>query len=407
MATKRIRYLTERPGASGARRYFWQPLADLAPHGFVLTRLPDSEAAAIAAAQQLNAKLDAWRRDRKPAIAPAAAPVRDVAALIELYLASRDFAALAGKTQYEYRGCLRVLRAHIGQAAVLKVEPPHMAKLYELLYAKAPARANAVMRVARLLFSFARLQGWRKDEGDDIGGRRLARGNPVAGLKLIGAEPSGLVWPREAVAAFVATADQLGRHSIGTAVLINEWLAQREADVLALPVNLLGASGLLVRQRKTRAMVRLPVSIVPALVARIEAERARHRDRKIEPTRLIISEETGQPYKADNFRHQFDRIRTALAAEQARFTVDYIPAGQDPSAPDAFTVATRSLRFMHLRHTAVVRLAETSAEIAEIAAITGHSLETVTTILEHYLVRTGTLAVSAFQKRLAAEGFNG
>jgi hypothetical protein len=41
--------------------------------------------------------------------------------------------------------------------------------------------------------------------------------------------------------------------------------------------------------------------------------------------------------------------------------------------------------------------------IAEIAAITGHSLKTVDTILERYLVRTGTLAASAFQKRLAAE----
>jgi hypothetical protein len=89
-----------------------------------------------------------------------------------------------------------------------------------------------------------------------------------------------------------------------------------------------------------------------------------------------------------------------VAKEQPRFAVDYLPAGADTDTAHAFTIATRDLQSMHLRHTAVVRLAESSATNAEIAAITGYSLKTVDQILAHYLVRTAPQAASAFVKRL-------
>ncbi|WP_414644916.1 tyrosine-type recombinase/integrase [Bosea sp. (in: a-proteobacteria)] len=56
------------------------------------------------------------------------------------------------------------------------------------------------------------------------------------------------------------------------------------------------------------------------------------------------------------------------------------------------------LHFHDLRGTAVTMLAEAGCTIPEIAAITGHSLKTVNTILEKYLSRTRALAEAAMEK---------
>lgn len=70
------------------------------------------------------------------------------------------------------------------------------------------------------------------------------------------------------------------------------------------------------------------------------------------------------------------------------------------SAPSATSAA---LDFMHLRHTAVARLAEAGCELAEIAAITGHTLTSCAQIIDRYLVRTERLAERAFRRRMDAE----
>ena len=64
---------------------------------------------------------------------------------------------------------------------------------------------------------------------------------------------------------------------------------------------------------------------------------------------------------------------------------------------------TRALCFFHLRHTAVTRLSEAGCTPQQIAAITGHSIKTVETIIDRYLVRTAELARTAFEKRRAKE----
>ena len=61
-------------------------------------------------------------------------------------------------------------------------------------------------------------------------------------------------------------------------------------------------------------------------------------------------------------------------------------------------VATAKRWFLGLRRTAVVWLAEGGCTEGEIAAISGHDIETVRTILETYLPRTGKMAASAIAK---------
>lgn len=405
MAQVRVRYLIKRDGADGEPpRYFWQPSSELRESGFRAVRVPDNwrdladptqiEAAAIAAAQTRNAELDRWRAGngagQKTPPAPLLMEQRTVKALIRAYTDSQDYRRLAPKTALEYRKSLGVIQEWCGEAPVRAMTTARFTRFYEAMHPKTPAKAHAVMRVARLLFAYGRRQGWRPD-------------NPAEKLGLIGLEKHAVIWPREAVAAFVATADQMGRHSIGTAVALNEWLGQRGGDVLRLPRDLLNPRGLVIRQGKTGAGVALPIASVPHLVARVEAELNAQRSAGHAGVRLLICEATGAPWKDDFFRHEFARVRAAVARAHPRFAVDYLPAGADTGRADAFTVATRDLWFMHLRHTAVVREAEAGATNAEVAAITGHSLKTVDQILAHYLVRTAPQAASAFQKRMARE----
>lgn len=54
--------------------------------------------------------------------------------------------------------------------------------------------------------------------------------------------------------------------------------------------------------------------------------------------------------------------------------------------------------FMHLRHSAVLNLETAGCTPGQIAAITGHSLNTVTTILETYRTRSSEVADTAIMR---------
>lgn len=402
-----VRHLVVRPGpAGGLPRYFWQPSSKLRQEGWRPERVPldhgdyaDAgalEAAAIARARVLNDRLD---RARAAAALAASRPVpppaaRSVADLVAAYRASDSFTRLAATTQRGYRQCLAKIEAWGEGVPVHEVKPANVRRLIDSMRAT-PAYANAVARVLQAAFKFGRLHGWVEH-------------NPATNMGLRGADPSGLIWPAEAVAAFVACADAMGLHSVGDAVILNEWLGQREADILRLPRAVYREGGLIIRQHKTRATVMLPVDRVPLLKARMEdiARRNAARERRpgaVAASTVVVSEATGRPYKADNFRHVFSRVRARLAETHPSFELGYLLPGRDMTAPDAFSVRTEALTFMHLRHTAVVRLAEAGVELPGIASITGHALATLPRVLRHYLPRTAELARLAFDKRLGGD----
>lgn len=457
-----VRYLIEKPGRRGEPpRYFWQPAAAMRKQGYALQRVPDNWAEiadpvtlkrlAIEAAQDLNRQLDARRKaEPAPTRRPVAAPMRSVDALIALYKSTDQPGAFRFKsngkprprsTQRGYEQCLERIGAWAGDAPVTAIGAKRVQVLKQSM-ADTPSFANAVVRVLRLLLSFGRREEWLTI-------------NAASQPKLLGTDPSGQLWPAQAVVMFTETADRRGRQSMGTAVTVDEWIGQREGDVLRLPRNLLQRAGdgtVTLRQGKGGVAVSLPLGMVPHLVARVEAEQARldklYKDAKVPPMTLIVSEETGRPYKEDNFRHVFADIRAEMAAEMRRkkgwrlddkgawhnselrlmlsqcglagqaladrlafeykraasFEVDYLVPGRASDAPDAFLLYVEELQFMHLRHTAVTRLGESDASDELISVITGHAPASVKQILQRYLVRTKKLARLAFQKRLDAEG---
>jgi integrase len=89
-------------------------------------------------------------------------------------------------------------------------------------------------------------------------------------------------------------------------------------------------------------------------------------------TQIVASEMTQAPYKPDNFRHLFRD-----AANRA---------------------GLKKLRFMDLRRTAAVRLAEAGCTAIEIAAITGHEIGSTQRILEVYVPRNTQMAQNAIAK---------
>jgi integrase len=244
-----------------------------------------------------------------------------------------------------------------------------------------------VVRVLRLLLTVGERLGY------------LAPGaNPAAkpGL-IVKRQRDPVLWSREAVAHMAAVADLLGWRSIGTAILLNEWLGQREADVLALPPYREEGGAIVLRQGKTGRRVVLPVHLVPHLVARLKGEAARP-DAVRGLSALLVHDRTGLPWNEHTFRHTFAAIRD-IAASGREFDPKTALPGVAPMP------ACAELRFAELRHTAVTRLHEAGVDEQGIATISGHTPGSVRAILDrHYLIRTERGAEAAFKRRLAAEG---
>lgn len=423
MAKLNVRFLTKRPGRNGLPRYFWQPGRSALAEGAVMQRIPDNpdtyldpdqlEAAAFIRAHELNKEFDAARAARQgnpvgTAIAARAAPgrLKTIDDAIRDYRASRYFTQLRDSTKRTYIENLDIIAAWSGDAPVRAIDAKRVEKFYMSMQPTTPTKANHVVAMLRVLLSHATTG-------------KLKQPNAASFPGLIGVAPSGVIWPQPAVDLFVKTADDMGIWSIGTAVMFNNWIGQREGDVLTMKPPRLANGALIFRQSKRGAGVMLPIAMVPDLAARLAEELKRRDEQKIValPTKegganalpLILDERTGRPYTRNTFPKRFAEVRAEMARQQiARgeppcFPVDYIPAGSSDEDAENPVIRTEKLLFMHLRHTAVVRLAEAEADDRGISATTGQSLASINRILKHYLVRTGELVRVAFAKRLAKQ----
>jgi hypothetical protein len=397
MAIRRIRYLVGKKGAGNTTRWWWQPSGALRAQRFKPVRLGRDDrtpwgkpapGAVCDEAERWNARLDAWKKgkgphpfeDDKPAACPAggtAGPRKQmktgtVDALIRRYKGAHAFLKLRESTRKMYSENLEIISRWAGDVPVRDLDIQMALAFYDEMYPRTPTKANHVMVVLRLLYSFARRRG----------GTERVLENPFMkpGLEWNRGKPR--IWTPAEIECFARHADNLGRWSVGTAVILNEWIGQREGDVLGLCRTTYQVGALRFEQLKTKVEVDLPVDLVPRLSQWLREETARWAARKVMPTTLIASEATGRPYSVHAFYHVFREVREAAAKER----------------PDM-----AGLWFMRLRHTAVVRLGEAGATVPQIAAVTGHALSSCEAILERYNVRTKKAAASAFRQRLKAE----
>jgi integrase len=172
---------------------------------------------------------------------------------------------------------------------------------------------------------------------------------------------SDLIWLPEQIAKFMAVAPV----ELQRAMILGLHTGQRQGDILHLTWTSYDGTWIRLRQRKSRRdgvpgpLIELPCT----------ATLRRMLDGMTRDHALILTTKTGRPFKKRYFAGLWDDATKTAGIE--------------------------GLHFHDLRGTAVTMLSEAGANPQMIATITGHSLKTVTQILERYLARTRGLAEQA------------
>jgi integrase len=212
--------------------------------------------------------------------------------------------------------------------------------------AASPRQADYAWMVLMRLLSWARARGltlYRPPE-------RVER--------LYHADRSEKIWSEAQMAAFMGVASE----PLQRALVLALETGQRQGDLLVLPWSAFDGTWIRLRQGKTGRSVNIPVTRRLRAVLENTPRTAT----------VILTNKRGIAWQPNRFRKAWgDATRKANITDRT---------------------------FHDLRGTAVTRLAEAECSAAEIAAITGHSMRDVGSILDKYLARTGTLALAAIAK---------
>lgn len=360
-----------------AGRPRWEPGPRLRDRGWKGRDLKDDAGrwlgieAAIAAAEALNRQV---RHGVRPRAAAGTRKARSCRQLYEMWTASPEFRMLRASTRADYR---RKAEAWLstplapgdtdtwGDVPVAALGRAALKQYWRDAYdARGHAMANGILAVVRAMLTHARDLEW-------------IVGNPAFELGLTTVAPRQMLWLPADVAAFVATADRIGEPEIGDAVVVALHSGQRQGDVLALPDRLFTESRIQLSQLKRLARIDAPMT--PQLIERIAAIRARRAADTVvaldKP--LILDPRTRARFDAHAFRKRFAEVRASACIARPELA---------------------GLTFQDLRDTAVTRLWLAQCTLAEIAAITGHSIASVTAIIKHYTVLQPEMADAAIAK---------
>lgn len=327
--------------------------------------------AAVTAAARLNREVAEWRRTgrvRRVDPVPPHRPARTCAALWDAYKKTPEYRAKAPRTRADYTSKVGVFLDAFGDIPVHHVRRADLRTFWERMFdRRGHAMANGVIAVAKLVLGYGVVLEWIEQ-------------HPAAKLKLLGVPPRVVVFTDAEIEALVETGDTIGHPEVADAVIVALHTGQRQGDVLALERLAIEDGRVSFHIRKTGARVRVPLT--PPLADRLEVISARQRAGSVvdlASARRVI-QWRGAPVSATWFGRCWRRVRAAAAAR----------------APG---VAEK--RFQDLRDTAITRLALADCTVAEIRAITGHSPETVYTILKHYLALDDRMAESGMRKLTA------
>jgi hypothetical protein len=371
MAIKTPAYFKWRDG-----RPRWEPGPGLRRKGFSGRDLKDDAGAwlpigaAIDAAKAINVEVTFWEVAGEAGRRPPkhrAKTVNTVRCLYERWMKNPQYQRLARCTRDDYECKARVFLAEFGDEPLAALAHHHLYQWWEELYReRGHAMANGTVAVARTILSHAQRIGWRAD-------------NPAHRLRLVTVPPRVVVWSPSEVATFVEIGDGLGLNSCVDAVIIALHTGQRQGDVLLLSEQKIEHGRAYFRQGKTGARVAVPLT--DQLAARLEAIKARRRTVSsiidLASARRIFVRPDGRDYDEWKLRADYGKIRHCVVKVHETF------AGK---------------QFLDLRDTAITRLALASCTVAEIRAITGHSMETVHQVLKHYLALDDRMATAGIDR---------
>ena len=426
MGTIKVPYLVERKNQDGTSRFYFQPKTGDRKQGWSTVRLHDQYERAIrdpieaaAACRSVSEIYVAWRNGDPKAgphridslgrvLADGARKIRrgtsakrylpgQIGAMVADYMAHEVFLDNKQSTQDDYRNYLTMFVEEYGDTYWQKLAPgPVRTWLKTHARTRGRSGAHSLYRTCRAFFGKVRLVY----DSVDHPGFVPEYANPMKRLDLELPTAVVLVWPREAIQAFVALADKEGDPSIGDTVVMMSWLGVRRQDWLTWPADFFDGPLLAFRQEKTAIPNVLPWSLVPALVERVAAAKARRTADAVTAT-TFFHDAQGRPWRnAEAFRDRFNELRAKLVTEHPSFATRYY-VGLIEGEPLAVPTADLTMRAM--RHTCVTLNFDAGVPADLIGAITGHSANEIDDILAHYRAHTADQAADALNIRMAHE----
>lgn len=275
--------------------------------------------------------------------------------LIRDYTLSREFETLlAQSTRSQYRRMLTKAEAHLGDLPLKALDDSRVRK--DLLdWREKIARVSGSREADHRLSAISAMISWAVDRG------RLSS-NHVRGFKrLYHADRAELIWLTDHIEAFMKVAPI----EMQRALIIALHTGQRQGDILKLSWSAYDGKSITLRQGKSsRRGVR-----ASTITIRCTSALRKMLDKLPRSSPIILTTKTGKPFKKRYFASQWKAamVRAGIA----------------------------DLHFNDLRGTAVTLLSEAGNTVQQVASVTGHSLKTVTSILERYLARTRGLSDAA------------
>jgi integrase len=283
------------------------------------------------------------------------------AGLIRAFLTSPEFTNnLQPTTQKEYRRILTAVEAKFGRAPIAAMADPRFAG--DALEWRDEIAASRPREADNRIIVFGRALSWAKK-------RNRISANVLEGYeRLYRTDRSDKVWLPEHIAAMQHGASP----EFWPLFLGALFTGLRQGDLRKLPWSAYDGKAItwrVTKRRKGDAGVKVTIPCTSALRSLMDSLP------RCGP--LIFTTATGRAW-------------------QKRYVARHFEAARAKAAKVLPEVA--ALHFHDTRGTAITMLAEAGASVPEIAAITGHSYRTITSILEKYLSRTRHLAEMAMAK---------
>lgn len=278
-------------------------------------------------------------------------PKSNLAWIIDSYENSVAFHGLAPKTKKDYKRFLASICNKFGDCPTEALNDRRVRGDFlqwrDAIALTSPRQADYTISV------FARVLSWAKD-------RAIIAENPLERPKRVWkGSRAEKVWSDEDEFKFLALASS----QMALAFLLAVWTGQRQGDLLRLTWKAYDGESIRLRQSKTGRTVEVLVGS-PLKMALDTTPRT---------SPYIIASGSNRPYTSDGFRASWGK-----ACKRA---------------------GIKGLTFHDLRGTAVTRMAQTGCTELEIAAVTGHAVSDVTSILDkHYYSRDPSIAKRAIHK---------
>jgi len=209
---------------------------------------------------------------------------------------------------------------------------------------------------------------WGRESGD----WRLGP-NPRHGMEFARPEGRIVIYSLEEFSTMVAAADEIGLPSVGDCYFLGLFTGQRQTDRLAMKDEGLIDGRRHLRQSKTGEFIK--IKDVPQLASRMAQAKARVAAIKLakgtRPEEIVVNEKTGLAYKGDTYRNAVELVRAHAAKKMAALADKH-----DQDLRDTFVTTAYS---------AQVRVGR--VDLKAIADISGHSHQSIETIIKHYLGR--------------------